>query len=122
MGRPTYIKINGKTVQGEWLEPEEQPFIANPRVQNTAMFMAGLGLQGMRFAKALAGATMNPPNADRVQRSLPWAALTALGLFIAPTTGIAKPVVQIVSALFGLKAVNELVRKPDVVTQQKGSA
>jgi len=113
MGTPAYIKINGKTVEGEWISPEEVPFIANPRVANTAMFLAGAGLAALKAVRNIANASLNPPLKSKVVRALPWAFAAGLTAAIAPALGKAKNPVRIGAALLGLKAVNEIVRKPE---------
>jgi len=113
MGTPAYIKINGKTIKGEWISPEEAPFIANPRVANTVMFLAGAGLAAFKAIRNVAGVSLNPPMKTRVQRALPWVFAAGLTAVVAPALGKAKNPVRVVAALLGLKAVNDFVRKPE---------
>jgi len=113
MGKPAYIKINGKTVKGEWLEPDEMPFIANPQVANTVMFIAGAGLAAMKAIRNISGVALNPPLRTKIQRALPWAFASGITLLVAPACGKAKNPLRVIAALLGLKAVNDYVRKED---------
>jgi len=116
MKEPAYIKINGKTVEGEWIPPNEVPFLSNPQVQNTAMFMAGVGLAAYKGIRNLAGVALNPSLAEKVRKALPWAALAGITFFISPAFGKGKNAARIGSVVLGLKAANEFFRP---VTQKQ---
>lgn len=107
MSEKAYIKINGKTVKGEWIEPEKVPFLANPRVQDTAMFMAGVGLAAYKGVRNLAGVALNPSLAEKVRKALPWAALAGMTFFVSPALGKGKTIARIGGIVLGLKAANE---------------
>jgi hypothetical protein len=105
------VRINGKFVDAEMISPEEaQNFFNNPRVQDTAMFVAGMGLGLYKGAKGLVGILPNPTK-TRLSRAMPYAAASILSFVLAPALGKAKIFVRVGGALLAVKSGYELMRR-----------
>jgi hypothetical protein len=124
----TKARINGEMVDVEIMEPEyeeidssddeDKPFILNPRVQETALFVSGVGLGLYKGVKNMLGYIPNPTG-ERLQRALPWALLSGLSFFLAPSLGKAKNVARVAGAGCAVKAVYEYIKKVPVNSTKK---
>jgi hypothetical protein len=110
----TKAKINGEIVDievmDEYEENKDRPFILNPRVQETALFVSGVGLGLYKGVKNMLGFIPNPTG-ERLQRALPWAFLSGLSFFLAPSLGKAKNVARVAGAGCAVKAAYEYLKK-----------
>jgi hypothetical protein len=125
--KKTKAKINGRIVDVEIMDSEyeedigeDKPFILNPRVQETALFVSGVGLGLYKGVKNMLGFIPNPTG-ERLQRALPWALLSGLSFFLAPSLGKAKNIARVAGAGCAVKAVYEYVKrvKPDSTQKQE---
>lgn len=126
------VKINGKWVNAEFYDPDEEdqraskknpPFIADPRVQETVLFLAGMGVGIYKGIKTIAGYLPNPSLGYKIKKALPWAGLSAMTFVVAPACGGAKNVVRVGAGAAAAKALFELFRKaPQPEKQEEVSA
>lgn len=113
--------VNGKTIDVDIIEDEqkERPLIANPRVQDTAIFISGMGLAVYKGVKELLGYIPNPTGA-RLKRALPWVAISGLSFFLAPSFGRkGKAVARVAGAGCAAKAIYEYLKKETTVKETK---
>jgi hypothetical protein len=119
----TKAKVDGKYVDVEVMNQdseydseydsdreENRPPILNPRVQDTALFVSGVGLGLYKGAKELLGYIPNPTG-ERLRRALPWALLSGLSFFLAPSLGKGKTPVRIAGGSFAVKGIYEYFKK-----------
>ena len=123
MSQKIKTKVNGRIVEAEILSDDEYkdsikketPLIANPRIQQTALFISGVGLGLYKGIKSLLGYVPNPTG-DRVKRALPWALLSGMAFFIAPSLGKGKTVARVAGGGLAIKAGYEFIKKPKTET------
>ena len=119
MPEEIWAKVNGKRVRVERMSPDDIPFIANPRVQDTVAFMTGVGMGLYKGARNLAGYLPNTTGM-KIKRAMPWGLGSVLTFFLAPACGKARNVVRAGGVLLAGKAVYEVVKsmpKPERIEQ-----
>lgn len=103
-------KIDDRWVDVEIME-DNPPFIADPRVQETAIFLTGIGLGIYKGVKSMANYMPNPVVGQKIKKALPWMAGSVLAFVLAPALGAAKVPAQIAGGISAGKALYEVLRK-----------